>query len=98
MPEGLVLHPNQKNFVYPLGSTIVIGELTSSKNQEFLQGHSDRVSALTISHDGKYIASGQVTHMGFQVRSCIKWGSTDGRMVVAGGNRLVSVHSLCAFC
>lgn len=85
MPEGLVLHPNQKNFVYPLGSTIVIGELTSSKNQEFLQGHSDRVSALTISHDGKYIASGQVTHMGFQVRLALCPRASNGTGGRAGG-------------
>ena len=33
--------------------------------QEFLQGHADTVSCLAISKSGKFLASGQVTHMGF---------------------------------
>lgn len=35
----------------------------------FLQGHDNDVSVVQVSNTGKYIASGQKTHMGFQV-SC----------------------------
>lgn len=34
------------------------------KPQEFLQGHTDRVTALALSRDGRLLASGQVTHLG----------------------------------
>jgi hypothetical protein len=38
---------------------------TRTHAQEFLQGHTDRVSALALSRSGRYLASGQVTHLGF---------------------------------
>ena len=53
--------------VYPLGCNLIIENL-QSRQQEFLLGHNNNVSCLTISNNGKYIASGQVTFMGFKVR------------------------------
>mmetsp|Transcript_11703 Transcript_11703/g.13906 ORF Transcript_11703/g.13906 Transcript_11703/m.13906 type:complete len:627 (-) Transcript_11703:1832-3712(-) len=63
--SGLLLHPDGYTMIYPLGSTIVIREKGSPKSQEFLQGHSDKVSCLALSNSGKYLASGQITYMGF---------------------------------
>ena len=37
--------------------------------QAFLQGHTDRVSCLAVSSDGKRLASGQDIEMGFKVHS-----------------------------
>ena len=62
---GLVLHPNGKTMAYPLGATVVVKELGDSYSQSFLQGHTDEVSCLAISRDGRYLASGQITNMGF---------------------------------
>lgn len=62
---GLVLHPNGKTMAYPLGATIVVKELGDTYSQSFLQGHTDEVSCLAISRDGSYLASGQITNMGF---------------------------------
>ena len=44
------------------GGAGVQGDLTK---QEFLQGHTNRVSALAVSKSGKYLASGQLSPMGF---------------------------------
>lgn len=66
VPQGLIQHPNGKHRIYPLGSNIVVQDLETGK-QEFLQSHSNLITCLTISKSGKYVASGQVTHMGFQV-------------------------------
>ncbi|KAI8910144.1 WD40-repeat-containing domain protein [Gorgonomyces haynaldii] len=63
---GLVNHPNGTHTIYSLGSTVVIDNPRQPNSQEFLQGHTNVVSCITVSKDGKYIASGQVTHMGFQ--------------------------------
>lgn len=65
-PHGLLLHPDDKHIIYPLGSTIVVKNLINN-TQTFLQkdGHNSQVSCLTLSKSGKYLASGQVTHMGF---------------------------------
>jgi hypothetical protein len=62
---GLVLHPNGKTMAYPLGATVVVKELGDSYSQSFFQGHTDEVSCLAISRDGRYLASGQITNMGF---------------------------------
>ncbi len=37
VPHGLILHPERKHLIYPLGSTIVIQEIANPANQEFLQ-------------------------------------------------------------
>eukprot|EP00698_Gefionella_okellyi_P023867 TRINITY_DN8273_c0_g1_i1.p1 TRINITY_DN8273_c0_g1~~TRINITY_DN8273_c0_g1_i1.p1 ORF type:complete len:617 (+),score=142.57 TRINITY_DN8273_c0_g1_i1:20-1870(+) len=66
VPSGLVVHPSQRYIIYPLGNTVIVREVGNPKNQTFLQGHSDRVSTIAVSRSGRYIASGQVTHMGFQ--------------------------------
>jgi len=63
---GLVLHPDDKRLIYPLGSTIVIKQILEN-TQRFLQkeGHDRSVSCLTLNRDGSRLATGQVTHMGF---------------------------------
>jgi len=65
VPGGLLTHPDQKHLIYPLGNTIVIKNIKSCK-QEFLSGHTDNVSCVALSKSGKYVASGQSTHMGFK--------------------------------
>ncbi|KAM8842729.1 cilia- and flagella-associated protein 52 [Synchiropus picturatus] len=57
--SGLWLHPDKQNLVYPVGNTVVIKRLSDGK-QEFLHGHTDNISCLSVSRSGKYIASGQV--------------------------------------
>eukprot|EP01135_Chromosphaera_perkinsii_P007615 Nk52_evm71s914 gene=Nk52_evmTU71s914 len=65
VPQGLVVHPGQKHACYPLGSTVVVRDLETG-NQSFLHGHTNTLSCLAISKSGRYVASGQITHMGFQ--------------------------------
>ncbi|ORY53214.1 WD40 repeat-like protein [Rhizoclosmatium globosum] len=66
--SGFHKHPDGIHTIYSLGSTVVIDEAKSKRpnSQEFLQGHTNVVSCLSVSKSGKYIASGQITHMGFQ--------------------------------
>lgn len=66
VPHGILLHPNDQHLIYPLGSTIVVRDLVHN-TQTFLHkgGHDRAVSCLALSATGKYLASGQVTHMGF---------------------------------
>ena len=54
---GLVLHPDGRTLIYPLGATVVVKELGDTFAQTFLQGHTDEVSCLTVSPDGRYLAS-----------------------------------------
>ncbi len=67
VPNGLKWHPDGSHIVYPLGSTVVVKNLTDG-TQTFLTGHTDLVTCVALSKCGRYIASGQKTNMGFRVR------------------------------
>lgn len=45
VPNGLVLHPDGRSFIYPLGSTICIRHIGGKGSQKFLHGHTDKVCA-----------------------------------------------------
>jgi len=62
---GLIVHPDGEHMIYALGSTVVIQNLKTFE-QTFLRGHTNTVSCIAISPSGKFIASGQETHMGFK--------------------------------
>lgn len=70
VPGGLLMHPDGNHLIYPLGNTVVIVDLMTTKQdkskQRFLSGHTDNVSCIAVSKSGRFVASGQVTHMGFK--------------------------------
>lgn len=63
--NGLILHPDNENVIFPLGSTIIVRHIVT-RTQTFLQGHDNEITCLTVSKSGKYLASGQKTYSGFQ--------------------------------
>jgi len=65
LSNGLIVHPDGEHMIYALGSTVVIQNLKTFE-QTFLRGHTNTVSCIAISPSGKFIASGQETHMGFK--------------------------------
>ncbi|XP_077314728.1 cilia- and flagella-associated protein 52 [Lithobates pipiens] len=65
VPSGLISHPDREHLIYPLGCTVVIENLSKHK-QYFLHGHTNNVSCVAVSKNGRYLASGQVTYMGFK--------------------------------
>lgn len=64
VPAGLILHPDDKHLIFPLGCTVVLRNLLE-KTQAFLQGHDNQVNCITVSKSGRLLASGQKTFMGF---------------------------------
>ncbi|XP_060883410.1 cilia- and flagella-associated protein 52 [Labrus mixtus] len=63
--SGLRVHPDREHLIYPLGSTVILKRIKDDK-QEFLQGHTNNVSCVSVSRSGSYIASGQLNFMGFK--------------------------------
>ncbi|XP_030589052.1 cilia- and flagella-associated protein 52 [Archocentrus centrarchus] len=63
--SGLRVHPDNEHLIYPLGCTIILKRIKDGK-QEFLHGHTNNVSCISVSKSGLYIASGQVNFMGFK--------------------------------
>jgi len=68
--NGLVVHPDGEHTVYPLGCSIVV-ENMKTRGQSFLNGHTNYISCLSVSKHGTYVASGQVTYMGFKADAII---------------------------
>ena len=95
---GLQLHPDGEHLIYPLGSTVIIKnksvESEDESAQTFLQGHTDKVSCIALSKSGKYIASGQVTYMGFAADICI-WDFEKRELVHRMSLHKVKVQALC---
>ncbi len=76
IPGGLISHPDGEHIIYSLGCKLIIKD-TSTGLQTFLTGHSNNVSCLTVSPSGRFLASGQITHMGFKA-DVIVWNFSDG--------------------
>lgn len=66
VPGGLIVHPDRQHIIFPLGCTVIIQDINSNE-QQFLHGHSSNITCIAVSKTGKYLASGQETHMGFVV-------------------------------
>ena len=67
VPSGLIYHAEKRALIYSLGSVILMKKVDTGAVSS-LRGHTNKVSCLTLSKDGRFLASGQQTHMGFKVR------------------------------
>jgi WD40 repeat protein len=65
VPNGLRTHPDRMHMVYAIGCNVVIENL-QTRHQEFLIGHNNSISCIAVTKDGRYVASGQNTYMGFK--------------------------------
>ena len=63
--DGLILHPDNETIIFPIGNQIVVRNVLKRQDQ-FLKGHSNYISSLTLSNSGRYLASGQKTYSGFK--------------------------------
>ncbi|CAH8664233.1 unnamed protein product [Schistosoma rodhaini] len=69
--NGFLVHPDGQHVVFSLGSNVII-ENISTGEQFFLQGHTNVVVCIDIDKSGSFIASGQVTYMGYKA-TIIVW-------------------------
>lgn len=95
--DGLVYHPNGEFILYPLGATIVVKNIRTGA-QEFLDGHTNAVSCLALSHDGRKLASGQVADSGFAAEVII-WDldiafKGDDKAIPGEVGRMALIHTL----
>jgi cilia- and flagella-associated protein 52 len=74
VPNGLKVHPDRMHMIYAIGCNIVIENL-QTRRQEFLVGHNNNVSCIAVSKSGRFIATGQVTYMGFKVNKIQKFST-----------------------
>ncbi|KAG8128921.1 hypothetical protein E2320_015635, partial [Naja naja] len=79
VPFGLICHPDREHLIYPLGCTVIIQSI-NTPGQDFLHGHTNNVSCVTVSPSGSYVASGQITFMGFKA-DIILWDYSKKEML-----------------
>jgi len=77
--NGIIVHPDREHMLYPIGCNLVIRNINKG-TQEFLSGHENNISCVAISKSGKYVATGQVTFMGFKAPIII-WDFEQRRML-----------------
>nr|XP_033817632.1 cilia- and flagella-associated protein 52 [Geotrypetes seraphini]XP_033817633.1 cilia- and flagella-associated protein 52 [Geotrypetes seraphini]XP_033817634.1 cilia- and flagella-associated protein 52 [Geotrypetes seraphini]XP_033817635.1 cilia- and flagella-associated protein 52 [Geotrypetes seraphini] len=92
IPSGLICHPDRDHLIYPLGCTVIIQNINTHK-QYFLQGHTNNVSCVALSISGKYVASGQVTYMGFKA-DIILWDYAEKKLLATLSIHKVKVEAL----
>lgn len=90
---GLQVHPDREHIIYPLGNNIVIEDISNEASQCILSSHTNDVTCIAISNDGRYIASGQETFMGFKA-SIILWDYETKRVVTKWDLHKVKVQAL----
>ncbi|XP_023303772.2 cilia- and flagella-associated protein 52 [Lucilia cuprina] len=90
---GLHLHPDGQHIIFPLGTKIGICN-TKTNKQEFVGGHTNNVSCLDLSRSGRYMASGQINHMGFP-GYVILYDFAERREIVRHDLHKVRVQSIC---
>ena len=56
---GLKYHPNEREYLFAAGASIIVCDFTDPHQQVFLRGHDSNITCLALSRSGKYIASGQ---------------------------------------
>ncbi|XP_011496716.1 PREDICTED: cilia- and flagella-associated protein 52 [Ceratosolen solmsi marchali] len=94
--NSLQLHPDEKHFVYPMGNKVTIKHIESGA-QYFLSGHTNLISTICISPCGKYIASGQINHMGFKA-TVIIWDYHQRKLKASHTIHKVRVENVCFSC
>lgn len=88
---GLHYTPCGIYLIYPLGSFIVIKNMRTEK-EAFLDGHDREISCITVSHDGKKVASGQVNFLGVKADMII-WDLTKAKAQCDAGK--VMIGDIC---
>lgn len=91
--DGLILHPDNEHLIFPLGSQIIVRNIMT-REQKYLRGHDNDISVISVSRNGKYIASGQKTHSGFKA-DIIIWDFETGTLLHRLNIHKVCIQSLC---
>ena len=59
IPKSVILHNNLAEYLYIAGSYIVTTDMNEPNKQSILRGHDDLVTCMTLSNNGKMLATGQ---------------------------------------
>lgn len=66
--KGLKVHPGGKHMIYPFGIKVAVVHM-ETKVHRYLEGNTNIITSVAVSKSGKFVAAGQVNHMGFKVSS-----------------------------
>ena len=90
--DGLILHPDNEHLIFPLGNQIVVRNILT-REQKYLRGHDNDISVISVSKSGKYLATGQKTHIGFKA-DIIIWDFETGSLLHRLSIHKISIKAL----
>ncbi len=90
--DGLILHPDNEHLIFPLGNQIVVRNVLT-REQKYLRGHDNDITVITVSNNGKYLATGQKTYSGFKA-DIIIWDFETGTLIHRLSIHKVAIKSL----
>lgn len=90
--DGLILHPDNEHIIFPLGNQIVVRNVLT-REQKYLRGHDNDISVITVSNNGRYLATGQKTHSGFKA-DIIIWDFETGTLIHRLSIHKVAIQAL----
>lgn len=91
--DGLILHPDNETLIFPIGNQIIVRNVLTRQDQ-FLKGHSNYISCMTLSNSGRYLASGQKTYSGFKA-DIIIWDLQTMSLIHRFSIHKYLIQSLC---
>ncbi|XP_068149093.1 cilia- and flagella-associated protein 52 [Drosophila tropicalis] len=91
--NGVRQHPTTGDIIFALGNKIGIADYKKN-TQEFVAGHTNTISCLDVSKSGKYLASGQINHMGFRGYVII-WNYDQRKEIARHDLHKVQVQAIC---
>ena len=87
VPGSLQYSPCGHYVVYPLGSFVVVKNIKTEK-ESFLDGHTNEVSCIKISNDGRTVASGQSNFQGVKA-DVILWDFREAKKLCIAGKVMI---------
>ncbi|KAF6201741.1 hypothetical protein GE061_004136 [Apolygus lucorum] len=90
--KGLKVHPGGNHMIYPFGIKVAIVNM-ETKIHRYLEGNTNVITSVAVSKTGKYVAAGQVNHMGFKAPVFV-WDFETGEVKMTHESHKVRVENV----
>ncbi|XP_024084287.1 cilia- and flagella-associated protein 52 isoform X2 [Cimex lectularius] len=90
--KGLNVHPDGEHLIYPFGVKVAIHSLATKTNR-YLEGPNNVITSIAVSKSGKFVAAGQVNHMGFRAPVFV-WNFDSGTIKMSHESHKVRVENV----
>ncbi|CAB0002716.1 unnamed protein product [Nesidiocoris tenuis] len=90
--KGLKVHPGGRHMIYPFGMKVAVVHM-DTKAHRYLEGHTNVITTVAVSKSGRFVAAGQVNHMGFKAPVFV-WDFESGEVKMSHESHKVRVENV----